>query len=253
MALKWRFSGGILFSTALHVFLLSAMIYWYPGIISKNDWQWDEWSPFFANQNAISGVSGLTTQQYGRKVSSGILIFPDIVLSGQPKIAPVITKIKKKNTIPQISLRSILTQVGNFPGRLKKSEVSSKALSGQVGKILTLLTPVTLQDALPEKKSLNLNAVELKEYRQQLKGFLSERWEVPIHLIESQFTAEIQFEITKNGRLLSWSMEESANSALNKTVKKLLKNLQFLPSLPESYPEDSYKFGVRFTPANFQL
>jgi len=195
----------------------------------------------------------LTTQQYGRKVSSGILIFPDIVLSGQPKIAPVITKIKKKNTIPQISLRSILTQVGNFPGRLKKSEVSSKALSGQVGKILTLLTPVTLQDALPEKKSLNLNAVELKEYRQQLKGFLSERWEVPIHLIESQFTAEIQFEITKNGRLLSWSMEESANSALNKTVKKLLKNLQFLPSLPESYPEDSYKFGVRFTPANFQL
>jgi len=53
MALKWRFSGGILFSTALHVFLLSAMIYWYPGIISKNDWQWDEWSPFFANQNVF--------------------------------------------------------------------------------------------------------------------------------------------------------------------------------------------------------
>jgi hypothetical protein len=115
------------------------------------------------------------------------------------------------------------------------------------------LTPVTLQNALPEKKSLNLNAVELKEYHQQLKGLLSERWEVPIHLIESQFTAEIQFEITKNGRLLSWSMEESANSTLNKTVKNLLKNLQFLPSLPESYPEDSYKFGVRFTPANFQL
>jgi len=251
MGLKWRFSGGILFSTALHVFLLSALIYWYPGIISKNDWQWDEWSPFFANETATSGVSGLTTQEYGSKVSSGILIFPDIVLSGQSKKEPVTTKIKNKT--PQISIRSILTQVGKFPGRLKKTEISKKPLSGQVGKILTLLTPVTLQDALPKKKSLNLNAVELKEYRQQLKGFLSERWEVPIHLIESQFTAEIQFEITKNGRLLSWSMEESANSALNKTVKKLLKNLQFLPSLPESYPEDSYKFGVRFTPANFQL
>ena len=114
------------------------------------------------------------------------------------------------------------------------------------------MTPVTLQN-FPEKKSLNLNPVELKGYHQQLKGFLSERWEVPIHLIESQFTAVIQLEITKNGRLLSWSMEESENSALNKTVKKLLKNLRFLPSLPESYPEDSYKFGVRFTPANFQL
>ncbi len=192
MALKWRFSGGILFSSALHVFLLSALVYWYPGIISKNGWQWDEWSPFFANEPTSSGVPGLTNQQYGRKASSGMLI-------------------------------------------------------------LTFLTPVTLQNALPEKKSLNLNAVELKEYHQQLKGLLSERWEVPIHLIESQFTAEIQFEITKNGRLLSWSMEESANSTLNKSVKNLLKNLQFLPSLPESYPEDSYKFGVRFTPANFQL
>jgi len=56
MALKWRFSGGILFSTALHVFLLSALIYWYPGIISKNGWQWDEWSPFFANETASSGA-----------------------------------------------------------------------------------------------------------------------------------------------------------------------------------------------------
>ena len=96
MMLKWRFTGGILFSITLHVFLLSAMIYWYPGIISKNDWQWDEWSPFFANQTASSGVSGLTTQEYGRKVSSGILIFPDVVLSEQPKNTPVINIIKKK-------------------------------------------------------------------------------------------------------------------------------------------------------------
>ena len=250
MGLKWRFSGGILFSTALHVFLLSAMIYWYPGIISKNNWQWDDWSLFFANEYTASGVSGLATQEYGSKVSNGILIFPDIVLSGQSKKEPVTTKIKKKK--PQISIRSILTQVRKFPERLKKSEISKKQLSRKVGKILTFLTPVTLQN-FPEKKSLNLNPVELKGYHQQLKVFLSERWEVPIHLIGRQFTAVIQLEITKNGRLLSWSIEESKNSALNKTLKKLLKNLRFLPSLPESYPEDSYKFGVRFTPANFQL
>ena len=144
-------------------------------------------------------------------------------------------------------------KAGKYPGRLEKSEVLRKPLSEQVGKILTLLTPVTLLNALPEKRGLNLNAVELKEYRQQLEGFLSERWEVPIHLIESQFTVEIQFEITKKGRLLSWSMKESTNAAFNKSVKKLLKNLQFLPSLPESYPKDSYKFGVRFSPANLQL
>ena len=251
MGLKWRFSGGILFSTVLHVFLLSALIYWYPGIISKIDLQRDEWSPFFANGTSVSGASGLTNQKYDNFFPSEILIFPDVILSGQSKKEPV--KAEIKNKISQISVESILTQVVKFPGRLNNSEISTIPLSGQVGKILTLLTPVTLQNILPKKKSFNLNPVALKKYHQQLKGFLSERWEVPIHLKESQFTAVIQLEITKNGRLLSWLMEESENYALNKTVKKLLKNLRFLPSLPESYPEDSYKFGVRFTPANFQL
>ena len=250
MGLKWRFSGGILLSTVLHVFLLSALIYWYPGIISKKNRYWDEWLTFFVNNTIISGVSGLTTQNYGSKVSSAKMIFPDIVLSGKSEKELMTTKIKNKRS--QISVKTILTQIKKFPGRLKKSQISKKPLSGQVGNIITLLTPVTLQN-IPDKKSVKLNPVELKGYHQQLKVFLSELWEVPIHLIESQFTAVIQLEITKKGRLLTWSMEESANSTLNETVKKLLKNLRFLPSLPDSYLEDSYKFGVRFTPANFQL
>ena len=253
MSLKWRFSGGILFSMTLHVFLISALLYWYPGIINKIDLQWEEWSPFSADKMKASGTPGFNTQEYGEKVSTGILIFPDIVLSGQPKKLPKITKIKKKKIIPQISLKSILAQAIKFPDRLKVSEVSTKPLSGQVGTILKLLTPVTLHNPLPVRQKTNLNSIELKEYRQELKGFLAEQWEVPIHLTASKFTTVIQFEIKKNGRLLSWKMKESANSALNKTVKNLLKNLQFLPSLPESYPEDSYKFGVRFTPANLQL
>ncbi|MBL4824612.1 MAG: TonB C-terminal domain-containing protein [SAR324 cluster bacterium] len=249
MTLKWRFSGGILFSVTLHVILLSALLLWYPGIINKSDWQWEEWSPFSANETAVSGDDGFTSQESLKKMSAAKLIYPDTVLLGQP----ILSRIKKKKVIPKISLKSILTQVAKFPDRLKVFEVSKKPLSAPVTKLLSLLTPVTLQNTLPEKERPNLNARELKEYHQELKGYLSERWEVPIHLIESQFTAVIQFEIKKNGRLLSWKMKDSANSALNKTLKNLLKNLQFLPSLPESYPEDSYKFGVRFTPANFQL
>nr|ADI19192.1 hypothetical protein [uncultured delta proteobacterium HF0130_20J24] len=223
----------------------------YPGIINKREWQWDEWTRIFTNEASSAGISNLTNQKENRKVSSGILIFPDIVLSGHLKSAPVKNNIKNK--IPQISTKSIILQAGKFPGRLKKSPVSSKPLSKQVSKILTMLMPVTLLNALPEEKNLSLNRVQLKEYRKQLEVFISERWEVPLHLIESKLTAEIKFEITKNGRLLSWSMEESSNKAFNKSVKNLLKNLQFLPSLPESYPEDSYKFGVRFTPTNLQL
>ena len=142
MAFKWRFSGGIIFSTVLHVFLVSALIYWYPGIISNNDWQWDDFSRLLTNETESSEVSGLTNQGDRRKVYRRDLFFPEIVLSQQSKSASVIIKIKKN--IPQITLKSIIMKAGKYPGRLEKSEVLRKPLSEQVGKILTLLTPVTV-------------------------------------------------------------------------------------------------------------
>ena len=103
---------------------------------------------------------------------------------------------------------------------------------------------------MPNAGRLNLNINELKQFHNSLDKFLSERWEVPIHLRESNFSAFVQFEIEKNGRLLSWKIARSSNYVLEKTLNNLLNNLQFLPSLPESYPEDSYKFGIKFTPVN---
>jgi len=50
MTLKWRFSGGILFSLLLHFFLLSALLYWYPGMIGRSDQPWQEWSQFLAEK-----------------------------------------------------------------------------------------------------------------------------------------------------------------------------------------------------------
>ena len=76
MAFKWRFSGGIIFSTVLHVFLVSALIYWYPGIISNNDWQWDDFSRLLTNETESSEVSGLTNQVDRRKVYRRNLFFP---------------------------------------------------------------------------------------------------------------------------------------------------------------------------------
>ena len=253
MTLKWRFSGGLLFSLTLHFFLLSALLFWYPEMMSKENWQLENWALFSANENKFPVLDPVSIQNSGEIKSAGILIFPNIVLAGKKKKIISKTSLKKKIQKPQISIKGILEQVVKFPERLNKSEFSKKPLSRQLSKILTLLDPVSLQNSLPKKSRVNLNSKELIEYHKQLKVYLSERWEVPINLIESQSTAVIQFEITKNGRLLSWQIEESANSILNKTVKNMLKNLQFLPSLPKSYPEDSYKFGVRFTPANFQL
>ena len=36
MSLRWRFSGGILFSLTFHTFLISALVYTYPDLLNKD-------------------------------------------------------------------------------------------------------------------------------------------------------------------------------------------------------------------------
>ena len=252
MTLKWRFSGGILFSLLLHFFLLSALLYWYPGIIDRSDQPWQELSQFLAEKILPSGTVSKTTPETSAKMTTATLIFPDIVFYRQHKKALIITPSKKKKSISKLSFNNILSQIEKFPERLKVSKDSKKPFSGQVVSLLTLLKPVSLQNQKAEIRTTNLNPVELLNYRKELEAFLSEKWKVPINLVGSTNTVVIKFEINKDGRILKWYQAETGNTLLYKSVKNLLKNLQFLPALPKSYPEDSYKFGIRFSPANFK-
>ena len=252
MTLKWRFSGGILFSLLLHFFLLSALLYWYPGMIDRSDQQWQEWSQFLAEKILPSGTVSKTTPETSAKITTATLIFPDIVFYRQQKKPLIITTSKKKKSKPKLSFNNILSQIEKFPERLKVSKDSKKPFSSQVVSLLTLLKPVSLQNQKAKIGTTNLNAVELSNYRKQLEAFLSEQWKVPINLVGSTNTVVIKFEINKDGRILKWSQAETGKNLLYKSVKNLLKNLQFLPALPKSYPEDSYKFGIRFSPANFK-
>ena len=252
MTLKWRFSGGILFSLLLHFFLLSALLYWYPGIIDRSDQPWQEWSQFLAEKILPSGTVSKTTPETTAKMTTATLIFPDIVFYRQYKKALIITPSKKKKSISKLSFNNILSQIEKFPERLKVSKDSKKPFSSQVVSLLTLLKPVSLQNQKAKIGTTNLNAVELLNYRKELEAFLSEQWKVPINLVGSPITVVIKFEINKEGRILKWYQAETGNTLLYKSVKNLLKNLQFLPALPKSYPEDSYKFGIRFSPANFK-
>ena len=118
--------------------------------------------------------------------------------------------------------------------------------------LLTLFSSVSLQSQISGNGTGNLNSVGLLNYHKKLKDFLSERWIVPINLIGSTNIVVIQFEINKDGRIIKYYREGSGNNILYKSVKNLMKNLQFLPSLPKSYQEDSYNFGIRFSPANFK-
>ena len=257
MNLRWRLSGGLLFSLTFHALLISAMFYAYPDLKNKGEWILKEFSLF------PTEIKPTSFSSFGNKgidpeiISTDKMIFPDLVLIRKQKNSST-TKIKKIAQKFQFTLKNILTQVEKFPERLNIEQSSNKQLSAPVVSLLSLLPHSNSLSKVPVNKSFistnehnNISifdSKELKNYLNSLSKFLSEGWEVPIHLKESQVTVAIMFEINKNGKILNWELEESGSPALHNSVTNLMKNFQYLPALPNSYPENSYIFGVRFSP-----
>ena len=261
MNLRWRFSGGVLFSLTFHALLISALVYAYPEIKNRGEWIWKEY-PLFSTEKKPESVSSFENTEKGLDIiSADKMIFPDLVIIRKQKNPPA-TTIKKTVPKPQYTLSNILTQVEKFPERVNVELSSNKQLSAPVVSLLSLLPPASMQrkvqgnrlffSANEQNNIASFDSKELKNYLNELSKFLSEGWEVPIHLKESQVTVAIMFEINKNGKILNWELEESGSPALHNSVNNLMKNLQFLPALPKSYPENSYIFGVRFSPKILQ-
>ena len=257
MNLRWRFSGGVLFSLTFHALLISALVYAYPEIKNRGEWIWKEY-PLFSTEKTPASVSSFENTEKGLDIiSADKMIFPDLVIIRKQKSPPA-TTIKKTVPKPQYTLSNILTQVEKFPERVNVELSSNKQLSAPVVSLLSLLPPASMQRKVQgnrlffsgneQNNNARFDSKELKNYLNELSKFLSEGWEVPIHLKESQVTVAIMFEINKNGKILNWELEESGSPALHNSVNNLMKNLQFLPALPKSYPENSYIFGVRFSP-----
>ena len=257
MNLRWRFSGGVLFSLTFHALLISALVYAYPEIKNRGEWIWKEY-PLFSTEKKPASVSSFKNIEKGLDIiSADKMIFPDLVIIRKQKKTPA-TTIKKTVPKPQYTLSNILTQVEKFPERVNVELSSNKQLSAPVVSLLSLLPAVSMQrkvqginsiiSANKQNNSTSFDSKVLKNYLNELSKFISEDWEVPIHLKESHVTVAIMFEINKNGKILNWELEESGSPALHNSVNNLMKNLQFLPALPKSYPENSYIFGVRFSP-----
>jgi len=261
MNLRWLFSGGLLFSLTFHALLLSALVYAFPETKNRGVWIWKEY-PLFSTEKTPASVSSFENTEKGLDlISADKMIFPDLVLIRKQKKPPA-TTIKKTVPKPQYTLSNILTQVEKFPERVNVELSSNKQLSAPVVSLLSLLPPASMQKKVQgnrlfvstneENNIASFDSNKLKNYLNRLSKFLSEGWEVPIHLKESQVTVAIMFEINKNGKILNWELEESGSPALHNSVNNLMKNLQFLPALPKSYPENSYIFGVRFSPIILQ-
>ena len=261
MNLRWRFSGGVLFSLTFHGLLVSALIYAYPEIINRGERIWKAY-PLFSTEKTPASVSSFdNTEKSLDIISADKMFFPNLVIIRKQKTPPT-TTIKKTVPKPKYTLSNILTQVKKFPERVNVGLSSNKQLSAQVVSLLSLLPPASMQikvqgnglffSANEQNNITSFDSKELENYLNGLSKFLSEGWEVPIHLKESQVTVAIMFEINKNGKILNWELEESGSPALHNSVNNLMKNLQFLPALPKSYPENSYIFGVRFSPKILQ-
>ena len=55
MNLRWRFSGGVLFSLSFHALLISALVYAYPEIKNRGEWVLKEY-PLFSNEKTPPSV-----------------------------------------------------------------------------------------------------------------------------------------------------------------------------------------------------
>ena len=233
MNLKWRFSGGVIFSLTFHALLISALVYAYPGIKNKSEWIWKEFPVFSAEKKPASVSSFENVDKDLDIISADKMIFPDLVIIRKQKSPPA-TTIKKTVTKPQYTLSNILTQVEKFPERVNVELSSKKQLSAPVVSLLSLLPPASMQRKVQGKRFFisaseqdniaSFDSKELKNYLNGLSKFLSEGWEVPMHLKESQVTVAIMFEINKNGKILNWKLEESGSSALHNSVHNLMKN-----------------------------
>ena len=211
MNLRWRFSGGVLFSLTLHALLISALVYAYPEIINRGEWIWKEY-PLFSTENTSATVSSLENKETGLDIISvDKMIFPDLVIIKKQKKTPASTT-NKPAPKSQYTLSNILTQVEKFPERVNVELGSNKQLSAPVVSLLSLLTPASMQRIVQgnglfispnnQNNIASFDTKELKNYLNGLTKFLSEGWEVPIHLKESQVTVAIMFEINKNGKYL---------------------------------------------------
>ena len=173
MNLRWRFSGGVLFSLSFHALLISALVYAYPEIRNRGEWIWTEY-PLFSTEKTTATVSNFKNTEKGLDIiSADKMIFPDLFIIRKQKKPPA-TTIKITVPKPQYTLSNILTQVEKFPERVNVELSSKKQLSAPVVSLLSLLPPARIQRKVQGNSSIisaneqnnitNFDSKELKNY-----------------------------------------------------------------------------------------
>ena len=88
MNLRWRFSGGVLFSLTFHALLISALTYAYPEIKNRDEWIWKEYHLFSTEKTPETVLSFENTEKGQDIISADKMIFPDLVIIRKQKKNP---------------------------------------------------------------------------------------------------------------------------------------------------------------------
>ena len=113
MNLRWRFSGGVLFSLTFHALLISALVYAYPEINNRGEWIWKN-IPLYSTEKKPTFVSSFENKEKGLDIiSTDKMIFPDLVIIKNKKNPPAKT-IKKSVRKHQYTLITSLLRWINF-------------------------------------------------------------------------------------------------------------------------------------------
>jgi len=177
----------------------------------------------------------------------------------------VVPKVPPKPVVEETTLLDILSDTQALEDTPSESKKTSGSLDSDLSGVLDNLGETFSETGTEEGGSVGVKVDKLntrgfsKEerevYYQRLRGLTEDLWKVPPNMTQTDLVVSVRFRIKTSGEIVEFEMEQlSGNEDLDKSVKNLLKVLQRLPALPESYPDDRlYEIGLRFNPQQFQF
>ncbi len=182
-----------------------------------------------------------------------------VVQKNKEAAAPVPSTPEAAHEEPALSLDDILDATSDFEATPTHENVPQQELSNAAKSLLEGIDTVdVIEFGTDETSTLGvpggtqISPEDASIFHQHLKSTITPIWGLPPQLRGLKLQAMVRFRIKRNGEIVSATLEKRSESDLfNSSIQALLKHLKYLPALPDSYPDQQYELGVRFTPGQF--
>jgi TonB family protein len=168
----------------------------------------------------------------------------------KPKKDDIVEKVKKtqkdkvelkhlQEAIEEIRKKVELDKIEKNVARREKTEERAPVVSPPVPMISSTKTSPTMESKL---ETLYGDLVKLK---------IKEAWTIPENLLKEMVDLEtiIVIIIDKDGRVQkSWFEKKSGNALYDQSAMRAIKKAEPLPPIPKELKQNSFEFGIRFTP-----